>query len=123
MFAINKTGKNKMEQSQVEFMIGKEVLITTDSWFIAPDGESYKSVYGKLQGIFLDRDILGVKTNAKSTNWYAQVGGMIIAGCQIHYVINCENETVNTDNTNGWQHHEGKVVISNTPSKIYHSKI
>lgn len=67
--------------------IGTKLLITTDNWFFAPDGQNYRAVYGTVRGVFSDTETLGIKTNAKSTNWYVQIGKMCIAGCQIHYVI------------------------------------
>lgn len=53
----------------------------------APDGQNYKAVYGTVKGIYSDVDTLGIKTNAKSTNWYLIIGNMIIAGCQIEYAV------------------------------------
>ena len=47
-------------------------LITTDSWFIAPDGNQYVAVWGDVE--IVEDSVLGVKTNIGSTNWYARVG-------------------------------------------------
>lgn len=101
-------------------MTGK-YLITTDSWFTAPDGNDYKAAWGNVQ--VLGDDILGVKTNIRSTNWFAKVGSeenhIIIAGCQIHYAVKC-NDKPNSGNSDSWSNNEGKVVISNNrPSVIY----
>ncbi len=64
-------------------------LITTDAWFYAPDGKQYRAVYGNVE--ILGDNALGIKTNARSSNWFAKVGTelshIIIAGCQIHYAI------------------------------------
>ena len=60
-------------------------LITTDDYFIAPDGKEYKCVWGDVQ--ILNDNVLGVKTNRNAVNWYAKVGDVIIAGCQIHFAI------------------------------------
>ena len=69
-------------------------LITTDGWLIAPGGKQYKSVWGEV--VILEDSFLGIKTNAKATNWYAKVGSkdnyVIIAGCQIHYAVRCESK-------------------------------
>lgn len=66
-------------------------LITTDAWFIAPDGRQYRAVWGNVE--IIPDDFLGIRTNAKSSNWFAKVGNddnhVIIAGCQIHYAIKC----------------------------------
>lgn len=67
--------------------VGDKVLVTTDAWFFAPDGEEYRAVFGTLHGVYTSEDTLGVKTNARSTNWYVVIGNMTLAGCQIHYVI------------------------------------
>ena len=75
-------------------------LITTDSWFYGADGIQYKAVWGEVK-ITTD-DVLGVKTNSKSSNWYAKVSGeknhIIIAGCQIHYAVKTDKKP-NTDLT------------------------
>ena len=67
--------------------IGRRYLITTDNWFMAPDGEMYKAVFGTINAILNDEATLGIKTNSKSTNWYVSIGNMLIAGCQVHYCI------------------------------------
>lgn len=67
--------------------IGDKVLITTDRWFFAPDGQSYMAVHGTVRAVKSDAETLGIKTNARSTNWYIEVGNTTIAGCQIHYAI------------------------------------
>ena len=74
-------------KSVLDDAIGRSILITTDDWFAAPDGQLYKAVFGKLVGVFNDKETLGIETNGKSTNWYAVIGGMIVGGCQIHYAI------------------------------------
>lgn len=67
-------------------------LITTDNWFYGPDGKQYKAVWGEVRTMS-DQTILGIKTNARSSNWYLWVGdkdiGMVVAGCQVHYAIKC----------------------------------
>ena len=67
-------------------------LITTDGWFYAPDGKQYHAVWGEAK--IVEDIFLGIKTNRNSTNWYAVVGNedkqVIVAGCQIHYAIKCE---------------------------------
>lgn len=67
--------------------VGKNYLITTERWFIAPDGEQYRSVWGKVKSILDSEETLRIKTNRNSTNWYVEIGNMIVAGCQIHYAI------------------------------------
>lgn len=72
---------------------GRKYLITTDDWFIAPDGELYKAAWGT---VYLEKieETLGFTPARPSTNWFAKVGSkedhIIIAGCQIKYVIRCE---------------------------------
>ena len=83
-------------------------LITTDDYFIAPDGKEYKSVWGDVQ--ILNDNVLGVKANRNAVNWYAKVGDVIIAGCQIHFAIKCGKP-----NTGSVKQYEDKE----TPSKIY----
>ena len=47
-------------------------LITTDNWFIAPDGQMYRAVWGDVEVV--EDTVLGLKTNRNSSNWYAKVG-------------------------------------------------
>lgn len=69
-------------------------LITTDDWFLVPDGQSYKAAWGEVS--ILQDSLLGVKTNSRSTNWYAKIGNdskhIIVAGCQIHYAVKCDKK-------------------------------
>tara|TARA_R110000850_G_scaffold129113_1_gene248758 strand:+ start:248 stop:577 length:330 start_codon:yes stop_codon:yes gene_type:complete len=102
-------------------MLNQDILVTTDGWFIGHDGGEYRGVYGKLTAIHTDEQALGVKTNAKSTNWYAQVGGMLIAGCQIHYAINCQGKDVNLYEFVHECIHNGKGVKTKQSSRIYNA--
>jgi hypothetical protein len=74
-------------------MIGK-YLITCDNWFYAPDGKLYRSVWGDVE--ILNDSILGIKTNAHSSNWFIKIGSennhVVIAGCQVHYAVSCDKE-------------------------------
>jgi len=67
-------------------------LITTENWFIAPDGKYYRAVWGETE--VLTDDFLGIKTNRNSVNWYVKIGSdtnhVIIAGCQVNYAIKCD---------------------------------
>lgn len=99
-------------------------IVTTDSWFYAPDGNSYKAVWGDVE-IFED-SILGIKTNKNASNWYAKVGSednyVIVAGCQIHYAVKCETEPNNQTYRHELIHElEVKSVVAKTP-RIYIAK-
>jgi hypothetical protein len=95
-------------------------LITTDNWFYAPNGKQYKSVWGEVQ--VLEDSVLGVKTNRNASNWYAKVGiennHVIIAGCQIHYAVKCENKP-NTGDVEDWATDNAKFTKYMRPSTIY----
>jgi hypothetical protein len=67
--------------------VGRKVVVTTDNWFYGPDGRQYRSIYGTVRGVFNDEQTLGIRTNNRSSNWYARIGGIVVAGCQIHYVV------------------------------------
>jgi len=94
-------------------------LITTDEWFVAPDGKTYRSVWGNVE--ILSDILLGVKTNARSSNWFAKVGKesnhVIIAGCQIHYAVKCDKP--NDSHVTDYQIHEGECRSYIRPSQIY----
>lgn len=97
--------------------IGKTTLITTDNWFYAPDGMTYNAVFGTIKVISTAEDTLGIKTNSKSTNWYIEIGCMVIAGCQVHYAIRTNNCNFNkviswdADATNGIKEYERPCAV------------
>ena len=95
-------------------------LITTDSWFIAPDGKQYKAVWGDVT--ILDDSFLGIKTNRAATNWFAKVGEenkhVIVAGCQIHYACKAEFKP-NTDSVKDWQMDASNYNEVDVPTRIY----
>ena len=96
-------------------------LITTFEWFTAPDGRQYKAVWGEVT-ILDDSRTLGVKTNAKSTNWYARVEGeknhMIVTGCQIQYAIQTD-EKPNTSSIHDYSISSGELKEFVRPTTIY----
>ena len=99
--------------------IGSKYLVTCDNWFLAPDGRQYRAVHGVVHGVFDDNQALGIKTNRHSTNWFLQVGDMIIAGCQIHYAIKSEKcyfGDVTQENVV-----DGEFKLSDKPTSIYNA--
>ncbi|QYW06497.1 hypothetical protein uan_085 [Pseudomonas phage UAntarctica] len=99
--------------------IGKKVLLTTDRWFIAPDGAQYTAVHGTVTAVLDAEQALGVRTNARSTNWYVQIGNMLVAGCQIFYAARCE--WPNLDEVESYEVKDGKVLKFYVPSRIYNA--
>jgi hypothetical protein len=73
---------------------GKKYLVTTDNWFIAPDGNQYRSAWGicYIKTLFEEFNFTPLRP---STNWFLEVGAngkkITIGGFQIHFVIECEN--------------------------------
>ncbi len=99
-------------------------LITTDAWFYAPDGMSYRAVWGEVE--IVEDAFLGIKTNRNSSNWFAKVGSddnhVIVAGCQIHYAISCEEEP-NTMNVLDWKTDDNTGFHTySRPTTIYIAK-
>lgn len=68
-------------------LIGKKVLVTTQGWFIAPNGVQYKGAFGVLKAIHTSESTLGFTPSRTHTNWYLQVGNITIAGCQVLYCV------------------------------------
>lgn len=99
-------------------MTGK-YLITTDAWFVAPDGQEYKAVWGEVE--IVSDIFLGIKTNARSANWFAKVGQeenhVIVAGCQIHYAVKSKKRP-SDDPCKSWNT-EGGFKEFSSPSRIY----
>lgn len=68
--------------------------------------------------------MLGVTTNARSTNWYIRVGTkknhVIVAGCQVHFV--CKSKTVRLGKAESWSQDDNvKPHIQVLPSRIYNT--
>lgn len=103
----------------MQLEIGTKVLITTHDWFCTPDGRSCKAVYGTIKGIHNSEITLGVKTNARSTNWYVELGNMTIAGCQIFYVV--KTEVCNLGEVSDWSTASGSLTLLTRPSSIYNA--
>lgn len=102
--------------------VGKNYLITTNDFFIAPDGNYYKGVFGEINGVFTDKDSLGIETNNRSTNWYVSIGNMLVAGCQVFYVIKTDN--VDFNNYTREIEYEGKIQSSTAnQSHIYNANV
>lgn len=108
-----------MKLIQPTFKIGDKVLITTDNWFITPSGENYRAVFGTVHNILTDELALGIRTNARSTNWYIEVGNMLIAGCQIHYAI--RTDSINNDPFPSWKDTAEGIAHFEKPSTIYNA--
>lgn len=97
--------------------IGDTVLATLDNYFFAPDGKQYRAVFGKVKAISGDQETLGIKTNARSTNWYATIGNMTIAGCQIHYVV--KTKDCDTGDVEDFHIIDGVTKKNWRPSYVY----
>ena len=85
--------------NDLDINIGDKILVTTEGWFFAPDGESYKAVYGTLKNLINTEDVLGIKSDKTTAKWALKIGEMIVAGCQIHYMVksdSCEKKKGNT---------------------------
>lgn len=96
-------------------------LITTDNWFFAPDGKQYKAVWGNV--VIVEDSYLGIKTNRNSSNWYARVGNgdthVLVAGCQIHYAVRCEERPNVEDTQDFMTSPEVGITVFNRPTNIW----
>lgn len=102
-------------------LIGKNVLITTNNWFIGKDGRQYKAVWGALKQIHTTQETLGFTPSRQNTNWFIEVGNMVIAGCQVLYMDACEKP--NTDKAPDWSADAANGSIEYLrPSMIYISE-
>ena len=95
-------------------------LITTDNWFYAPNGKQYRSVWGNVE--IVSDSILGIKTNVRSSNWFAKIGTeenhVIVAGCQIHYACKSEEKPI-IDLVDDFMIESGEVKNYKRPTSIY----
>jgi hypothetical protein len=106
-----------LENLMTQLEVGKTALITTDNWFYAPDGRSYRAVFGTIKAVKTSEETLGVRTNARSTNWYVEIGCLTLAGCQIHYAVRCDS--VSIEPATDWTTHEGVCKEYTRPSTIF----
>jgi hypothetical protein len=99
--------------------IDKKVLITTQNWFVAPDGIEYRAAWGTLRAIHEAGKTLGFIPNRSHANWFIEIGNMVIMGCQVMYVVQCD-EKPNTGKVDSWTFKEGLGVSEfQRPSHIY----
>lgn len=102
--------------------INKKCLITTSGWFVAPDGKEYRAVWGELKAIHEVGKSLGFIPNRSHANWFVEIGGMIVMGCQVMYFVACP-EMPETGEVEHWNTKEaGGIDRHLTPSKIYISQ-
>lgn len=96
----------------------KYYLITCNEYFVAPDGEEYRSAWGKCV-LSEAKDAFGFVPLRPSTNWFCRVGdgenSIIIAGCHIHYAIECTMRPVKRFET----HEHGATKVPMVANKIY----
>lgn len=102
--------------------IGKNVLLTTSEWFTAPDGNNYKAVWGELKGVHEAGKTLGFIPNRSHANWFIEIGGMIIMGCQVKYLIQC-NDKPNDERATNWTADAANGIKEyQSPCQIYFAK-
>lgn len=73
----------------MNYLLDKNILVTTSDWFMAPDGIQYKAIYGKLTKIYNAKELIGFDPARQHTNWVYQIGSATIMGCRIMYAIEC----------------------------------
>lgn len=100
--------------------IGQNVLITCQSWFVAPDGKQYLAAWGTLTAIHESGKELGFIPNRAHANWFIELGGMIIMGCQVMYFISCPDEP-DFGQVKDYEIKDGDVKTFLRPSKIYNA--
>ena len=102
--------------------VGKNVLITTQSWFLAPNGQTYRAVWGTLKSINEAGKTLGFIPNRSHANWFIGIGKMTIMGCQVMYIIQCDDKP-NTGEHLSWHSDAANGLKTfQEPSHIYISE-
>ena len=98
--------------------IGKKALLTLDNWFYAPDGNTYRAVFGTVNAVKTAEETLGIRPNAKSTNWYVEIGNLTVAGCQVHFAV--RTDVCSADRSHNWTSSaEVGCKEYDTPCSIY----
>ncbi len=114
------TVTNPIPTAPYRAQIGDKVLATCDNYFVAPNGQLYRAVFGTMHAVSTAEDTLGIKPNGKSTNWYLQIGNVTIAGCQVHYLV--KTDKCNLDDCVPMSNiHEGLARYSQMPSQVYNA--
>lgn len=99
--------------------IGKKCLVTTTNWFFAPDGNQYRAIWGTLNEIHEAGKSLGFIPNRSHANWFIEIGKVVVMGCQVMYIIQCDEKPV-TDKEKAYCYSENKGLdIYERPSSIY----
>lgn len=98
--------------------INKKVLVTCQNWFLAPDGKQYLGAWGEIKAIHEAGKTLGFIPNRSHANWFIEIGGMIIMGCQVMYLIACPNEP-NFGDVEDSVEKDGEIKNFTRPSRIY----
>ncbi|WP_276483572.1 hypothetical protein [Paraflavitalea pollutisoli] len=76
----------------IDKYVGKKVLITTSEWFVGPDGKDHRAVWGTLNGVHEAGKALGFIPNRAHANWFYDIGGVVIMGCQVKYLCLCPDQ-------------------------------
>ena len=97
--------------------IGKKVLVTTSEWFLAPNGRTYKAVWGTLHAINEAKESVGFAIHRSQANWFIEIGNMVIAGCQVMYLMDHPTEP-ETGIVDDWSSDNGGVTYRH-PSSIW----
>lgn len=99
---------------------GHKYVVTSDAWFVAPDGEMYRSAWGMCKVYDIEK-VLGFRPSRPSTNWYLEIGcdgkEVIIAGCQIHHLVRCEDRPDNDRINQSYKHSD--TGLMETANRIY----
>ena len=101
------------------YHIGKTYLITMDAWFTAPNGMRYNCVFGTVRSIINAADQLGITVNSRSMNFYINIGNLSIAGCQVHYAVECERIDTNLGGVYDFTIKDGEIICYIRDSYIY----
>jgi hypothetical protein len=105
------------ETPQMLSYINKKVLVTTQQWFYAPNGIQYRGVHGTLKAVHEVSKTLGFVPNRAHANWFIEIGSMIIMGCQVMYIVQCDQ--VHTGEVEEWRDNEKELVSYKRPTAIY----
>lgn len=100
--------------------IDKKILVTTSGWFYGADGKQYKAVHGTLKAVHEAGKTLGFIPNRSHANWFIEIGEMIIMGCQVMYVVQCDS--VHTGSVTEWSHdsqQETGIRMFERPTAVY----
>lgn len=91
----------------IRSLLNKNILVTLNDWFYAPDGSCYKAIYGRASNVI-------EQENGSFDLW---LDNIFINGNDIKTII--ATDEVNFGQAKDWEYEDGKAIVFYRPCNIY----